>query len=173
MIPRDETFQLVRNTSKYAYALVVSIIMSGLARKFGEDEGEWELVGLLYDLDYDEVRDNMSMHGVVASERLKGRLPENCLYTIKAHDYRTSFKPKSRLDKALIATDPMAVLIEKTGNKTEELDVETLRAELEKLSVNQPWHKSNIEKCEEISLSQKEFLKSSIDSLRERGNYTP
>lgn len=148
MIPRDEALRLVRNTSKYAHALVVSIVMGGIARKFGEDEGEWELVGLLHDLDYDEVEDDMSLHGVVASERLKGRLPEKSLYAIKAHDYRTGFKPKSRLDTALIAADSLAVLIEKTGKKTEELDVETLRVELEKLSVNQPWHKSNIQKCE-------------------------
>ncbi len=45
MISRDEALRLVRNTSKYAHALVVSIVMGGIARKFGEDEGEWELVG--------------------------------------------------------------------------------------------------------------------------------
>ncbi len=171
MISWDEALRLVRDTSKYAHALVVSVVMGGLARRLGEDEGEWGLVGLLHDLDYDEVGDDMSWHGVVASERLKGRLPEDCLYAIKAHDYRTGFKPKSKLDKALIATDSLAVLIEKTRKKTEELDIETIRAELENISVSQPWHKSNILKCEEIGLSIEEFLQLCLNSLRERGIY--
>jgi predicted hydrolase (HD superfamily) len=169
MISRDEALRLIRNTSKYGHALIASVIMRGLARFLREDEREWELVGLLHDLDFDEARDDMSRHGVVASERLKGRLPEHCLYAIKAHDYRTGFKPKSRLDEALMAADSLAVLIEKTGKKAEELDVETLRAELENISANQPWHKSNILKCSEIGLSLREFLQLCINSLRERG----
>jgi hypothetical protein len=119
MISRDEALRLIRNTSKYAHALIASIIMRGLARFLREDERAWELVGLLHDLDFDEVRDDMSRHGVVASERLRGRLPEDCLYAIKAHDYRTGLKPKSRLDKVLIAADSLAVLIEKMGKKAE------------------------------------------------------
>lgn len=173
MISRDEALRLVRNTSKYAHALIVSIMMGELARNLGEDEPEWQLVGLLHDLDYDEVRDNMSEHGVVASERLKGRLPEDCLYAIKAHDYRTGFKPRSRLDKVLRATDSLAILIEKTGRSLEELNVETLRAELEDISVNQPWHKNSILKCEEIGLSLKEFLQLCLNSLKERGIFAP
>ena len=173
MISLDEALRLVRDTSKYAHVLIVSVVMRGLARDLSEDEREWELVGLLHDLDFDEVRDDMRMHGVVASERLKGKLPENCLYAIKAHDYRTGFKPKSRLDEALITADSLAVLIEKTGKETEELDVEILLAELEKISVSQPWHKSNILKCEEIGLSLKEFLQLCLNSVRERGIYTP
>lgn len=62
-------------------------------------------------------------------------------YAIKAHDYRTGFKSKSRLDTTLIATDFLAVLMEKTGKKPEELDVESPSAEFEKLSANEPWHK--------------------------------
>jgi len=54
----------------------------------------------------------MSKHGIVASEILKGKLPETCLYAIKCHDYRTGFKPKSKLDNALIVADTLAVIIE-------------------------------------------------------------
>jgi len=172
MISRNEALRLVRDTSKYAHALIVSVMMRELARNLGEDELEWDLVGLLHDLDYDEVGDNMSMHGVVTSERLKGRLSEDCLYAIKAHDHRTGFKPKSRLDKALIAADSLAVLIEKTGKKPEELDVVRLRAELENISASQRWHKGNILKCEDIGLNLNEFLQLCLDSLRERELYT-
>lgn|GEM_PF-3657806 len=45
---------------------------------------------------------------------LKDKLPEKAVYAIKAHDYRTGFKPESMLDKALIAADSAAILMEKS-----------------------------------------------------------
>jgi predicted hydrolase (HD superfamily) len=166
MISKEEAFNLVKNTSKFAHALVVSTMMRRLAERLGEDGRDWELVGLLHDLDYDETRGDMNRHGVVASERLKGRLPENCLYAIKAHDYRTGFEPKSKLDKALIATDSVAILMEKAGKTPEELDIEVLKAELKRISSEQPWYKSNIFKCREMGLSLDEFLKLCLESLK-------
>jgi len=159
MISRKSALELVRNTSKYAHACVVSAIMSKLATRLNENSQEWELVGLLHDLDFDEVKNGVGKHGVVAVERLKDGLPDDCLYAIKAHDYRTGCKPKSKLDKALIATDSLAILVEKILEKTQELTVETLRAKLEKISLNQPWHESNILKCEEIGISVDEFFR--------------
>ena len=68
---------------------------------------------MLHDLDYDEVREDMRKHGVAAAEKLMGKLPEEAIHAIKANDYRTGFKPKRRLDKALIAADSAAVLMDK------------------------------------------------------------
>ncbi|MEM0096562.1 MAG: hypothetical protein QW734_09180 [Candidatus Bathyarchaeia archaeon] len=45
---------------------------------------------------------------------MKDKLPEKAVYAIKAHDYRTGFKPESMLDKALIAADSAAILMEKS-----------------------------------------------------------
>lgn len=45
MISRDEALRLVRNTSKYAHVLKVSVMMGELARVLGKVEREWELVG--------------------------------------------------------------------------------------------------------------------------------
>jgi len=57
-------------------------------------------VELLHDLDYSTVRNDMSRHGIVAAESLKGKLSKSDLYAIKAHDHRTGFKSKSILDKS-------------------------------------------------------------------------
>jgi hypothetical protein len=173
MISRAEALRLVRSTSKYEHVLMVSVMLRGLAKYFGANEREWELVGLLHDLDYDEVRGDMSQHGVVTSARLKGRLPTNCLHAIEAHDYRTGFEPRSRLDKALIATDSLAVLIEKTGKSLNKVDAETVLAGLESVSVNQPWHKRNVLRSEEIDLTLKEILKLCLDSLQESEIHLP
>ncbi|MFQ6126306.1 MAG: HD domain-containing protein [Candidatus Heimdallarchaeota archaeon] len=173
MISREEALQPIKNTSKYAHAIIVSRMMGELARYLGKDEREWELVGLLHDLDYDDVRDNMEQHGIVSSERLKSKLPENCLYAIKAHDYRTGFISHSQLDKALLATDSLVVLIERSGIPPAEVGVAIIRAELEKTSTRQPWHITNLLKCKEIGLNLNKFLQLCLNSLRKRKNDLP
>lgn len=166
MMSQDEALMLVKNSSKYAHAVMVSLMMKELAKVLNEKEWEWTLTGLLHDLDYDKVKNDMKMHGVVAAEMLKGKLPEKCLYAIKAHDYRSGFKPKSKLDKALIATDSLASLIEKIGMDVKELNVEKLRLELENISAVSPWYKSNRMKCEEIGLKMDEFLRLCLNSIK-------
>jgi len=88
--------------------------MEELARMLGENAEEWKIVGLLHDLDHDETRDALHEHGIVAAEKLKGKLPEHCIHAIRAHDSGTGLKTESKLDKALIASDSLANLIERT-----------------------------------------------------------
>ncbi len=163
MISWDEAVNLIRDTSKFKHALFVSRVMGKIARKLGENEFEWRLVGLLHDLDYDETKSNRNRHGVVAAKRLEGKLPERCLYAIKTHDYRTGFKPKTRLDKAIIIGDSLVVLTEEIGEKHEELNIELLKAEIEMFSDEKPWIRANILKCEEIELSLSQILQLCID----------
>ncbi|MEM2146673.1 MAG: HDIG domain-containing protein, partial [Candidatus Jordarchaeaceae archaeon] len=153
MISQDEALRLVKGTSKYSHVLLVSCMMKELAKLLNENEEEWMLVGLLHDLDYDMVKDDMKVHGVVAAKMLKGKLPKECVYAIKAHDYRSGIKRISKLEKALIATDSLASLIERMGMKTENLNVEKLRTEPENVSATSPWYKSNVLKCEEFGLN--------------------
>lgn len=51
MISKEEALHLVERTSKCQHALIASAIMRKLAQRMGENEGSWELVGLLHDLD--------------------------------------------------------------------------------------------------------------------------
>lgn len=111
--------------------------------------------------DYDQVKDDMSKHGIVTSEILEGKLSEDCLYAIKSHDYRTGFKPKSKLDKALIVADTLAVIIEKV-KRNGELSVERIEEEIERVSKNQPWFKDNFRKIEELGLKVSEILQLGI-----------
>lgn len=48
--------------------------MKKLARLLGEDSQQSELVELLHDLGLNEVRSDMSKHGIGSSEKLKGLL---------------------------------------------------------------------------------------------------
>lgn len=165
MISKPEAIELIKNTTKFSHALIASAMMKKIAERLGESSLEWELVGLLHDLDIDETRNNMNKHGIIASETLKGKLPEHCLYAIKAHDHRTVFKPESKLDKALIAVDSGAVLLERVQKQLRELDVKAIKEQMEVVALKQPWHKRNILKCREIGLSLEEFPLICLSSL--------
>ena len=164
MISWSEAIKLVKGTSRFEHSLLVSHLMAELARELKENTLEWKLVGLLHDLDYDETAENRTMHGVITAHRLKGRLPEECLYAIKAHDHRTGFKPKSKLDKALVIADSLAVLVEEV--EKEGVTTETLKKELEKISLEKPWIKTNILKCEEIGLKLNQLLQTCINVVK-------
>lgn len=166
MISWDEAVGLVENTSKYGHALMVSAVMERLAGRLGEDVQEWRLVGLLHDLDYDEVGEDMSRHGVVAADKLKGKLPKHCLYAIRAHDYRTGFKSRNKLGKALIAIDTIANLVERTKKTVEELTAVAVREEIERASVSQPWIRDNVLLCEDMELEVDEFLELCLASVK-------
>jgi predicted hydrolase (HD superfamily) len=138
MLPKSEAIELVRNSSKFSHLLLTAAMMKQLAERLGENETEWELVGLLHDLDIDDVRNDMRQHGVIAANRLRGRLPAHCLSAIKSHGVRTGFAPTSKLDKAVIAADSMAVLVERCRRKPGGLEVATLKAELVNVSKKRP-----------------------------------
>jgi len=165
MISIKEALGLIKGTSRYGHALVVAAMMKALARKLGKNEELWELVGLLHDLDYDVTRGDMSKHGLVSAKMLRGRLPEHELYAIKAHDYRTGFKPRTSLDCALVATDTLAVFLGKTRKVTTELTVEFVLSEIDSASESQPWIKSNLRKCKAMKIGLNEFLEVCLSTI--------
>lgn len=166
MISRDEAIELVRNSSKFPHLLMAAAMMKKLAERFSENGKEWELTGLLHDLDIDDTKNQMSKHGVIATERLEGKLPEICLHAVRAHDFRTGVIPMSKLDKALIAIDSVAILVERMKESFQKLSTEALKTEMEDTSHEQPWHKDNILKCREVGIRLDEFLNICLEAIR-------
>ncbi|NHJ31660.1 MAG: HD domain-containing protein, partial [Asgard group archaeon] len=107
-----EAIEMIRNTSKFHHSCRVAMHMSALAEYFGENPIEWELVGLLHDLDYDETGNQRELHGILAAEKLRGKLSSRALNAIMSHDYRTDVEPESRLARILIAADALDAFIE-------------------------------------------------------------
>jgi predicted hydrolase (HD superfamily) len=164
-ITRDEALKLIEGSRKHAHSQLASSIMRALAKFFYEDPDEWELVGLLHDLDYDQVRGEMSRHGIVAAEMLRGRLSEGALHAIMAHDHRTSVRPESLLDESLIFADSLAVLMEDQALYAS-VDESALDRALRDESEEKPWIGDNIRSyCERRGVSVPQILRR-LRSLR-------
>jgi putative nucleotidyltransferase with HDIG domain len=91
------------------HMLAVEAAMRGYARRFGEDEELWGVVGLLHDFDY-ERWPNPPDHPLKGAAILAEKgYPQEVIYAIKSHaDYLTDCPRVSRLDKTLYACDELA-----------------------------------------------------------------
>src|SRR5436189_705264 len=108
--------EYVTNVGLQKHMLAVEAAMRCYARKLGQDEEKWGIVGLLHDFDY-ERWPNPPDHPLKGSEILRALgYPEEVIYAIKSHaDYLPNCPRVSRLDKALYACDEITGLIAATA----------------------------------------------------------
>jgi len=102
----------VKNPSLINHMKAVEVCMRAYARKLGEDEEKWGIVGLLHDFDY-ERWPNPPDHPLKGGEILRERgYPDDVIYAIKSHaDYLTDCPRVHAMDKALYACDELAGFI--------------------------------------------------------------
>jgi putative nucleotidyltransferase with HDIG domain len=112
MLTSEEALQMISKSSKRQHSIQVSKIMKYLANFFQADKTEWEITGLLHDLDYDLTGDASNQHGVLAASILGNRVPENIKQAIRAHHPTTGYNATTLLDRALIFADCFAWLID-------------------------------------------------------------
>jgi len=158
-ISKAEALQMISDSSKLAHSKLVSKIMVLLADHFREDADEWEIAGLLHDLDHDLVQDDPSQHGIKAAAILEGKVSEEILQAIMAHDHRTGIETAALLGRALIFSDSLATLIEDRS-----LDHDSDEAEIaEAVSLEEktkPWIPEVMERfCLETGLEPRDILK--------------
>jgi putative nucleotidyltransferase with HDIG domain len=113
-IDRDKAWDLVmeftENQSLIRHMLAVEAAMRAYARKYGEDEELWGVVGLVHDFDYDQNPDlSVEGHPVTGARILRERgWPEEIARAMLSHasDY-TGVAPESQMEKALCAVDDL------------------------------------------------------------------
>jgi putative nucleotidyltransferase with HDIG domain len=106
----------VKDPSLIRHMLSVEAAMRAYARKLGEDEAKWGIVGLLHDFDYERWPDPPN-HPLKGAEILReSGYANDAIYAIKSHaDYLTDCPRVSQLDKGLYACDEITGLITATA----------------------------------------------------------
>jgi putative nucleotidyltransferase with HDIG domain len=93
------------------HGLAVEAAMRAYARRFGEDEGKWAIVGLLHDFDY-EIHPTLDKHPQEGAKILRERgYPEDIVYAVLSHAEHLGLERKSLMDKAIYAVDELSGLI--------------------------------------------------------------
>ncbi len=114
MPKREEAFALLsayNGDALVTHGLAVEGTMRYMARKAGEDEEMWGIVGLLHDLDYEKFPEQ-HCHKTAQILREKG-YSEEIIRAIMSHGWGicTDVEPQSRMEKTLYAVDELTGLI--------------------------------------------------------------
>jgi putative nucleotidyltransferase with HDIG domain len=112
---RDTALALLRefnqNESLIKHALAVEAVMRHFARKQGEDQEKWGIIGLIHDLDYEKFPDQ---HCRKTEEILRERQwPEEYIHAVVSHGWGicSDVKPESEMEKVLFAVDELTGLV--------------------------------------------------------------
>lgn len=112
---RDDAWKLLteytKSESLRKHALAVEAAMRAYARKFGEDEEKWGIVGLIHDFDYEQ-HPTPEEHPLVGARILEERgWPEDIIRAVKSHAEYLGVPCETPLEKALFAVDELTGLI--------------------------------------------------------------
>lgn len=111
---RENAWNLVteynQNPNLIKHMLAVEAAMRAYARRFGADENQWGVVGLLHDFDYERFPDDHPQTGVQIL-RQQG-WPEEIARAVLSHAAKTTGVPRETLlEKTLYAVDDLTGLI--------------------------------------------------------------
>jgi putative nucleotidyltransferase with HDIG domain len=101
----------VKNEGLLRHMLAVEAAMRYYARKLGEDEESWGIVGLLHDFDW-EIHPSLEHHPQSGAAILRARgVPETTIQDVLSHADHTGVPRDTTLRKALAACDELTGLI--------------------------------------------------------------
>lgn len=116
---REEAYQLLteynKSNSLIKHALAVEGVMRYFARKRGEDEEKWGVIGLVHDLDYEQFPEE---HCHKSEEILKEKgWPEEYIRAVVSHGWGlcSEVEPQTELEKVLYAIDELTGLVVTTA----------------------------------------------------------
>jgi len=112
---RAEALKVVENyvqaENLRRHMLAVEAAMRFYARKFGEDEDTWAVVGLLHDFDW-EIHPTMEEHPQAGAPILREMgVSEEIVRAVLSHAEHTGVPRETRMEKALAACDEITGLI--------------------------------------------------------------
>jgi putative nucleotidyltransferase with HDIG domain len=112
-LSRDQAWDLfcswTESESLRRHVLAVEAAMRSYARKFGEDEDLWGLVGMLHDLDYERYPDLETGHPRMALEELRRQgFSEEFVRAVASHADFLGVSRDSLMEKTLYAVDELS-----------------------------------------------------------------
>ena len=116
---RDEAWRLLNewteNQGLIGHALAVEAAMKAYARRLGEDEALWGVIGLIHDFDYERYPDAPD-HPMKGGEELRARgYDEEFVLTILSHADYTDIPRDTPAKRVLFAVDELCGLVTATA----------------------------------------------------------
>ncbi len=164
---RKAAFELLKKYNKtdslIRHALSVEAVMRYMAKKAGEDEEKWGIIGLIHDLDYELYPDQ---HCIMTEKILReNNWPEEYIRAVMSHGWglATDVEPLTRLEKTIYAVDELTGLVATSALVRPSKSV----LDMEARSVKKKWNDRKFAAGVDRSVIEKgaEMLGVSLDEL--------
>lgn len=175
-IGREEALELLKskldNENLVRHSLATEAVMRKLAEDRGENAELWGLAGLLHDLDYEETSEDHSRHGLVTAEILAGRLPEECLQAIRAHNAENNGTERtSDFDHLLAAGESItglivAVALVYPDRKLAPVKPKSVTKRMRMTAFARSVPRETIMECEQAGYDLGRFVNLSLDAMK-------
>lgn len=172
---RQEALEILHEYTKgeslRKHALAVEASMRAYAKKLGEDEEKWSVVGLLHDFDYEKYPEAPD-HPLKGSEILEERgLAEDMRRAILSHATYTGVPRDTEMARILFACDELCGFISACAyvrpNKIADLKVKSVKKKMKDKGFARAVHREDIRKgAEEADLDLDEHIAFVIEAMR-------
>jgi len=155
--------------------VALEAVMKALAQKFGGDETQWGMAGLLHDGDYcDEVSHDKQGIQITAWVRELGlEIPNEVAHAMAAHNWHnTGVAPESQMDWSIFCADSLTGLIVACAlilptKKLSDVTVEFVLKKFKQASFAGGTRRDEIALCQEkLGLPLEEFVKIALTSMQ-------
>ncbi len=155
------------------HMLAVEAVMRTYARRFGEDEETWGMVGLLHDLDYEKHPSQEAGHPFVGVEVLRARgLDGRLCRAILSHADYSGVPRETLMEKALFAADELAgfviaVALVRPSKSLAEVDVASVTKKMKDKAFARAVSREDIAKgATELGVPLEEHIAAVIGALQ-------
>ena len=185
-LTREQAIQLVdqyiTEPVTRLHLLETEAIMKALAKRFGEDEEVWGIIGLLHDIDWDTVKECVADHCITGQDILrKAGGTEFLIETIVSHAYGNDSIPALRdkerttiIQHCLVSAETLTGLIMASAlmqpdKKLASVKLKSLKKKFKTKSFAARCDRNLIMECEKADIPLDEFLAIGLIALQEIG----
>ncbi|OHD24664.1 MAG: lysine--tRNA ligase [Spirochaetes bacterium GWD1_27_9] len=159
-----------------SHSIASGAIMSGIAKKFGLNEKNYYYLGLLHDIDLEEIGNDSPMlsHGLIGGDWLKKLgVAESVVNAIISHNEEgNGFRRITFVDYALTCAESLTGLITATAKvypdkKVASVKVSSVVKRMKEKAFAATVNRDSIRLCEKLGLTLDEFVGIGIESMKE------
>ena len=165
--------QYIKMDNLRKHSLATEAIMRALAEKLGYDADTWGIAGLLHDLDYEETKENPSMHALKTAEILEEKgFSSEVIQAVKAHNAEAlGIQRESDFDFALTCAECITGLIVATtlvypDKKIAGVKTKSIPKRMKQKEFARNINRDLIRECEKLNIPLNEFADLSLKAMQ-------
>ena len=162
----------VGNRNLIKHMLATEAIMRALAKRLGDEEEEWGLIGLVHDIDMELTGGDMSQHSKLGADLVRELgASEAMAHAVLCHNEAHGIPLETKLDKALCCVDSLTGLITaaalvRPDKKLASLETESVIKKFREKGFAAGVNREHITRCSELGIELNEFMELGLSAMK-------